>query len=116
MSERFRVASKKIEDVDIVFFIGRLDVTSAIQAEEFIQNLIQAGSRKIGIHCGELTYISSAGLRVILGFLMQIRELDGDIRLSNLKHEIREIIIMCGFDEVFSIYPDDVALLASFSS
>ncbi|WP_319578075.1 STAS domain-containing protein [uncultured Methanospirillum sp.] len=116
MSERFRVAAKKNDDVDIVFFIGRLDVTSAVQAEEFIQNLIETGARKIGIHCGELSYMSSAGLRVILGSFMQIRELDGDVRLSNLKPEIKEIISMCGFDEVFSIYPDDIALIESYSS
>lgn len=100
----------------MVFFIGRLDAVSAVKAEEYLRNLIQNGSRQIGIHGGELSYLSSAGLRVILGSMMQIRELGGDVRLSNLKPDIREIISMCGFDDIFAIYPDDTAIIESFST
>jgi anti-sigma B factor antagonist len=114
MSERFRIASTKSGAIDIVFFIGRLDAVSSVKAEEFLSDLIQNGSRQIGIHGGELSYLSSAGLRVILGSMIKIRELGGDIRLSNLKPDIREIISMCGFDDIFAIYSDDTAIIASF--
>lgn len=116
MSERFRIATTKNGTIDLIFLIGRLDGISAPKVEECIMNLIQTGSRQICIHGGEMSYISSAALRVFLAALMKIREYGGDIRLSNLMPEVREVFVMSGFDEIFAIYPEDTAVIVSYSS
>jgi anti-anti-sigma factor len=79
--ENFQVAREDRSDVTILRLRGFLDAHTAPQFEHAIQELITEKRYNIIISMAELNYISSAGLGVFMGFIEEIREKKGDIKL-----------------------------------
>jgi len=79
--------------------IGRLDASQVEVAREAM-NRINTSSV---IDFGELEYISSAGLGMLLGIQKRLMETGGTLKLINMNRHIREIFRMAGFDRIFVI-------------
>ena len=78
---------------------GRLDTMSAPELEEFVKANVQ-GVSAIEIDCTNLTYVSSAGLRVLLAikkkFLLPLT-------LTNVQELVMEIFEITGFVDILTI-------------
>jgi anti-sigma B factor antagonist len=83
---------------------GRLDATTVGQLERALTDAQLAGSRALVVDMGDLTYVSSSGLRVLLSARSAARKRDGDIFLCALGRNVREVFDMVGFSAVFSIF------------
>ena len=78
---------------------GRLDTTTAPEFESFIgENYDGTGS--IVIDCKKLTYISSAGLRVLLSAQKKTK---GAMKLINVCELVMEVFEMTGFADILVI-------------
>ena len=78
---------------------GRLDTTTAPDLESFIgANYDGAGS--IAIDCEKLTYVSSAGLRVLLSTQKKTK---GNMKLTNVCELVMDVFEMTGFADILSI-------------
>ena len=84
---------------DRLQLIGRLDASQVEVAREAM-NRLNASSV---IDFGELEYISSAGLGMLLGIQKRLTESGGTLKLINMNRHIREIFRMAGFDRIFVI-------------
>jgi len=80
---------------------GRLDAAQARKAEAFFDDL--SGARRVDL--GELDYISSAGLAVLLKTQKRLLAGGGGLKLANVNHHIMDILHYSGFDAVFEIEP-----------
>jgi len=116
MNPSFQVLIKQERDVDIILFSGRMDANSSPDGEEGIQSLVRSGRTKIVVNASGLSYISSSGLRVLLAGLKLAREAGGDIRLSCLQPQIRDVITMTGFNRIFTIFEREEEAVKSFLS
>lgn len=94
---------------------GRLDFAAAEGFQKQVE-LVLTGSaqppRALIFDCGELEYVSSAGLRV---FLMAAKTAQrGGIALSlcSLRPAVREVFDLSGFSRVISVQPDRATALA----
>jgi anti-anti-sigma factor len=83
---------------------GRLDASTVSVLERALLRAFSLGARAIVIDMGEVTYISSSGLRVLLTARRQARERGGDILLCALSPNVRDVLDMVGFTALFSIY------------
>lgn len=96
-------ATKTIEDRTATFVLkGRLDSNTSAGFEKELQSVFD-DKLDLVLDCGELDYISSAGLRV---FLMAYKKANGNqskFRLRNLKPEVREVMDMVGFSDIMEI-------------
>ena len=78
---------------------GRLDTTTAPELEKFIgDNYNSAGS--LIINCEKLVYVSSAGLRVLLGAQKKTK---GAMKLTNVCELVMEVFEMTGFADILVI-------------
>ena len=78
---------------------GRLDTTTAPEFESFLgENYDGKGS--IVIDCEKLSYISSAGLRVLLGAQKKTK---GAMKLVNVCELVMEVFEMTGFADILVI-------------
>ncbi len=84
---------------DRLQLIGRLDASQVEVAREAM-NRINTSSV---VDFGELEYISSAGLGMLLGIQKRLMESGGTLKLINMNRHIREIFRMAGFDRIFVI-------------
>ena len=78
---------------------GRLDTTTAPELENFIGNHYD-GTGSIVIDCEKLSYISSAGLRVLLAAQKKTK---GAMRLTNVCELVMEVFEMTGFADILVI-------------
>ena len=78
---------------------GRLDTTTAPELESFIGNNYN-GTTSIVIDCEKLSYISSAGLRVLLSAQKKTK---GSMKLINVCELVMEVFEMTGFADILVI-------------
>jgi anti-anti-sigma factor len=50
-------------------------------------------------------YISSAGMRMLLGVLRTVTDSGGRVAVCSLKPPVMRVFIIAGFDRVFPVYP-----------
>ena len=80
---------------------GRLDTNTSPKLEEKI-NEVADDAEKMIFDLEKLEYISSAGLRVLLG-AAQIMEDKGGMDVINVTESVREVFDLTGFNRVFNI-------------
>ncbi|MBO4405407.1 MAG: STAS domain-containing protein [Alphaproteobacteria bacterium] len=107
------ITIKKDSDITIVYPSGRVDTLTAKNFEEGIMKII-SDNKKIIISFSEISYISSAGLRVILVAGKKIASMKGQLALADMSEKIYEIFKMSGFDKILKIYPTYSEARSSF--
>ena len=80
---------------------GRLDTNTSPELEAKINEVI-GNANKLIIDLGDLEYISSAGLRVLLG-ATQVMEGKGEMVVRNVTEAVREVFDLTGFNKLFTI-------------
>ncbi len=80
---------------------GRLDSLSAPELDERLDESYKGIDRLI-LDLAKLDYISSAGLRVILG-ASQVMEEQGEMVVRNLTQAVRDVFELVGFDSELKI-------------
>lgn len=78
---------------------GRLDAAQAPRAQEFLDQVMD----QCIIDMGQLEYISSAGLGVLLRTHKRLMSGAGGLKLVNVNHHIHDIFTYSGFDKLFEI-------------
>jgi anti-anti-sigma factor len=93
------------EENGIVFiaFKGRLDGTSAPEAEETINTIFKGERNRLLFDFEFLEYLSSAGLRVILGAAKEMKRRDGKFVLCALNSYVKEVFEVSGFGAIIPI-------------
>ena len=81
--------------------IGRLDTTTAPELEATIDGCV-AGIEELVLDCGELEYVSSAGLRVILK-AQKLMNAQGNMKLTHVNETIMEVFDITGFADILTI-------------
>jgi len=77
---------------------GRLDkYTSPIVENKILEILPDLQDKKLEINMANVTYLSSAGLRVLLN---THKELNGNLVVSHISDNIKEIFDITGFSKV----------------
>jgi len=80
---------------------GRLDSLTAPDLEDKLEESYE-GIEKLILDLGQLEYISSAGLRVLLGASQTMDE-QGEMVVRNLTKPVRDVIELVGFDSALNI-------------
>ena len=80
---------------------GELDTAAAQETENALQPLLNSHGKDIVIDCTELEYISSSGLRVLLGILKQAQAVGSRVILKNVNDVIRDVLDLTGFISIF---------------
>lgn len=80
---------------------GRLDTTTAPKLESVIKDEID-GISALVLDFSALDYISSAGLRVLLGAQKQMSK-QGSMVIKNANEDIKEVFDITGFADILTI-------------
>jgi anti-anti-sigma factor len=94
----------RMENEILVFAIkGRLDAATASTAEEMIKQTMAENTKRLLFDLSALEYLSSGGLRVILGAAKEIRRREGKVALAALTPYVYEIFEVSGFTAMIPI-------------
>ena len=92
---------KRNAEETIIELVGRLDTTTAPALDKAISGDIE-GTKKLVIDFKSLEYISSAGLRVLLGAQKKMQKI-GSMKVINVCEEVMEVFEMTGFADILVI-------------
>ena len=90
-------------DKDILYIAieGRIDASNAAGAEEKIFSIKNNNQGKhTVIDADKLEYISSAGIRVLLGAYKKMNSAQGKIRIEKANDMVREVFEMTGLSDM----------------
>ena len=92
---------KKNAEVTIIEIVGRLDTTTAPMLEKAINEDI-GDTNNLVLDLKAVQYISSAGLRVLLGAQKKMQRI-GFMKVVNVCETVMEVFEMTGFTDILSI-------------
>ena len=78
---------------------GRLDTTTAPNLESVVNELSE-DTKELIFDMSGVEYISSAGIRVLLGAYKKMNSNQGKIRIEKANDIVREVFEMIGFSEM----------------
>jgi len=110
------IAVERRGHVDLLALVGKLDAGTAGNLEQKLLAAIEAGGRYMLLNCSGLSYVSSAGLRVLLMVAKKLKPTQGQIVLSALQPHIREVFDIAGFSSIFVIHETDEAALRTMQN
>lgn len=106
MPNPFSVQRSSQDDLVILSLDGFLDAHTAPEFEKAIQAELDGGHYRIIVACDGLTYISSAGLGVFMGFIEEVRERSGDIKICGLTPKVKQVFDILGFPSLYDVLDD----------
>jgi anti-sigma B factor antagonist len=92
---------KRNAEETIIELVGRLDTNTAPALDKTISNDTE-GTKNLVLDFKSLEYISSAGLRVLLGAQKKMQKV-GTMKLINVCEEVMEVFEMTGFADILVI-------------
>ena len=92
---------KRNAEQTVIELAGRLDTTTAPALDKTVNEDI-ADAKNLVLDLKGLEYISSAGLRVLLGAQKKMRN-SGSMRLTGVCEEVMEVLEMTGFADILTI-------------
>ncbi|KAB2935990.1 MAG: STAS domain-containing protein [Candidatus Contendobacter sp.] len=93
----------KSGEVTEILLTGELDGMTSPQLEQQLNSLIEAGERCFLIRFAALALITSAGLRVFLGFAKKMHKLNGKMILCEMSANVRGVFDTAGFSNIMTI-------------
>ena len=92
---------KRNAEETAIELVGRLDTTTAPALDKTINDDI-AGTKNLILDLKGLEYISSAGLRVLLGAQKKMQKI-GSMKVINVCEAVMEVFEMTGFADILVI-------------
>ncbi len=93
-------------DIWVVSPNGRVDSAGARTLEESIAGLFNERHWRIVVDFTDVSYMSSAGLRVLIVALRRAQTTGGLIVLAGVSPTVLELVKMSGLDQIFEFFPD----------
>ncbi len=115
MSDSFKVTRREDGKVTVLYPNGYLDAHTAPGFEEELRKAIDGGHVQIVVNCKDLDYISSAGLGVFMGCIEDVRERDGDIKISNLMPKVFHVFELLGFHQLYDLTETEEEAIGKFA-
>ena len=92
---------KRTAEETTIEIVGRLDTTTAPELDKTINEDV-ADVKNLVLNLKGLEYISSAGLRVLLGAQKKMQKI-GSMKVTNVCEAVMEVFEITGFADILTI-------------
>ncbi len=93
---------------------GRLDAVSSPQAEKKVFDSINSGQNNLLLDFSGVTYLSSAGMRMLLSTTKKLKTLSGKLIVCCINTNVMDVLKMSGFDHVIELSKTEEEALHRF--
>lgn len=113
--KNFHITHHPHEYYDVLELSGELDAHTSPHLEQSLSDLIEGNRNRIIVNCRNLEYIASAGLGVFMAYIEDVRELGGDIKLTNMSQRVYNVFDLLGFPTLYDILDDEAQAASEFN-
>ena len=99
------------EGITIIHFDGMLDGQTSPAAQAAFERLLEQGVTRILANFEQLSFISSAGLRVLLYTAKELKNRQGEVRICGAGPSVVEVFEISGFNTIISLVDSEAEAL-----
>jgi anti-anti-sigma factor len=111
------IKARQVGKITIVKPGERLMVGRTADAvDKKLQDAIAAGSRALLLDCGEVGFIDSQGIKVLVRAFTSLQRSGGKLRLLKLTPQVHKVLEITHLLTVMESFEDEAAALRSFDS
>lgn len=100
----------------VVKVIGSVDALTAAGLSKVLTDQIMEGHANLVVDLINVEFMSSAGLRTLLGGVKDARSHGGDLRITSTNPGIDKVLKMSGFHNIAKVFPSQAEAVSSFGS
>ena len=109
------ILQRQIDGITLIDLSGRLDSSVSGQVMDQLNEIVNAGNTRLVVNLGQVSYISSAGLRSILVAAKLVKSANGEMRLCQPNDLVKRTLEESGFANLIRIDDDEVQSIAALS-
>lgn len=110
---RLAVVNATLDGTMVLEVDGRVDSATVQRFERALKAVARACEQAMILDCRQLTYISSAGLRVVLGLAKSLRQKGAEMGICSVTDPVRRIFTVSGFDQIIPVCDTQAEALAA---
>ena len=110
------VTENREDDVLVLRVDGRLDAASSPLLERKVNSVIEGGQAKLIFNFERVSYLSSAGMRLLLAVSKKLAEKQGRMIVAAVGSEVMEVMKMAGFDQLLEFASTESEALTALQS
>ncbi|HRH71264.1 MAG TPA: STAS domain-containing protein [Flavobacteriales bacterium] len=100
----FDLAVSKERNCKVFHLKGRLmDQQQADRLMSTLDNELAGDQKTVVLDMGELQYMNSTGLNILINVLTRTRNAGGDTLIAAVSHSVRQLFVVTKLDTVFTI-------------
>ena len=100
----------------IVAVAGSVDAITAPELSRILLGEIANGRANLVVSLIGVEFMSSAGLRTLLGAVKEARSNGGDLRIASANPGVDKVLKMSGFHNIAKVFPSQDEAISSFGS
>lgn len=109
------IKATRFKNASAISITGNIDTMTAPNVGDFILGEIAGGNIRLIADLSGVDFISSAGLRVLLGAVKATRSRGGDFRLTGVGQDVRHVLELSGFSRILHCFDDLEQALESYT-
>jgi anti-sigma B factor antagonist len=98
----------------VVIVSETIDALTAPELTRALDTQMAEGRCNLVVDLTSVDFMSSAGLRTLLGGVKEARTRGGDLRIASVNPGIDKVLRMSGFHNIAKVFPSSTEALASF--
>ena len=112
---KMQAATRQVGGVAVVDVSGRITLGEGnVILREIVRDLAGKGAKAIVLNLGEVQYIDSSGVGELVKAHTTIRNLGGQLKLTNLNKRVHDLLELTRLSAVFDIQKDETSAIKSF--
>lgn len=85
---------------------GRLNMVGAPKLREVVGRVVADGAERVVVDLGGTEFMDSSGLGALIGCLKMTRQAGGDLRIANVRPQVRMVLELTSMHRVLTPYDD----------
>jgi anti-anti-sigma factor len=102
-----KIERKQVGDIYIISFTGEFDAFNLPTVSEKIDAFIDKGRTRLAFNLRGLRFINSSALGYFVKTAKKLKEIDGELVLTDPSKFVQTTVKTLGIDQIFRIFPDD---------
>jgi anti-sigma B factor antagonist len=111
-----RLSTRKSANIIIIDIDGKIVLGDGdVEIKRTVDSLIERGNKNFLLNLSKAPYLDSAGLGEIIHCFTSLRKIGGNLKLLSPNQRIIDLLTITKLLDVFDIYENESAAIASFS-
>ena len=104
------------DEIAVICLLGDVDMEDVVSIRNAVAAAVKRGCFQFVLDFSRVQHINMTGVGILVESLRKLRELNGDLRISNLNMQLQHVLELTGVLKIFRIFNHQQAAVESFKN